>query len=344
MTNHEREFFISLIRSGKTIIKTQDIKLEILPPTIDQVLESNLIYNDAFERSYSDDIMTEYELKEWMNDAGLWTIEHENKTKSLKNDLERLKIEIYNNRYEKKQREEIRKYIRACEKYTIEHLKEKNAFSQNTRESYALLEKYSWIIKHTTYHNNELYDFKELSLNYVMDEWQNSILSEDMIRELSVEEPWKSLWSIKDNLKNGLFSNNNADLTTNQKHLIIWSQVYDNIQESLDCPEEEFIKDNDILDGWFIIQNQKRKAERLEKEMDSKIQNPKIKNSKEVFVVTRDKDYQRKINDMNDPISQAIKKQRHDLIVAQKSVSQMDLPDEKFDLQLQINNLRNPRK
>lgn len=344
MNYHEREFFISLIRSGKVIVEVQNLKLEIIPPTIDQSLEANLIYNQAFENAYKDNIMTEYEIYEWMNENGLWTIEHENKTKALKRDLDKFKVEIYNHRHERKQREEIRKYIRFCEKHMAEHLKEKNSFTQNTRESYALLEKLNWILKNCTYLNNELYDFKDVSLNYIVDEWQNSILPENTIRELALEEPWKSLWSIRESVSNRLFKNSdNFELTPNQKHLVIWSQVYDNIHESLDCPDEEFIKDHDVLDGWFVAQAQKRKAEKLEQEMNEQTKNDKIKNSKEVYVVTRDKDNQRRINEMNDPISRAIKKQRQELILQKGTVSQLELPDEKLELQLQINNMKNPK-
>ena len=39
-----------------------------------------------------------------------------------------------------------------------------------------------------------------------------------------------------------------GELTYNQKNLMIWSQMYDNIQETLDCPSKEVIEDDDILD------------------------------------------------------------------------------------------------
>lgn len=346
MEYHEREFFISLIRSGKVIIHYKDIRLEIRPLTIDQVLEANIVYKHAFENTFIDGIMTEYEMQEWMNENGLWTLEHENKIKSLKDDIERLKIEIYNYRHERKQREQIRKYLRLAEKTLSENLREKNSYFQNTREGYALSEKVSWIIKNSTYHKDKLYNFKDVSLTYIVDEWQNSILSENIIRELAREEPWKSLWSVRENKEVKLFnSNQNEELTNNQRHILIWSQIYDNIQESMDCPEDSVIKDDDMLDGWFIVQAQKRKAEKLEKELEHEIKNDKIKNSKEVFVVTRDRENQRRIDEMNDPIAKSIKKQRHEFIIQKGTVSQSELPDEKFDLQMQINNLsRNAAK
>lgn len=339
MQYHEREFFISLIRSSKVILFDKNIKLEIRPLTISQSLEANYIYKQAFENSYIDDLMTEYEMKEWMDKNGLWTIEEENKAEMLKKDLEKLKIEIYQKRHEAKTREQIRKYLRACEKHLGMHLKEKGTYFENTREGYALSEKVSWIIKNTTYHNNELYDFKDIPLNYVTQEWQNSILSETIIRELAREEPWKSLWSIRTNGSIKLYDlESNEELTQNQKHLILWSQIYDNIQESMECPHENVIKDDDLLDGWFILQSQKRMAEKLEQELEHELKNEKIKNSSEVFVVTRDKDNQRRINSMNDPVAQAIKRQREELIKQKGEVREQDLPDQKLELQILKNN------
>jgi len=342
MNIHEREFFVSTIRSGKVIIKVKDLILEILPLTLDQLLESNLIYNSVFLESYRDDLMTEYEMQEWMSDTGLWTFEDEQKTDSLKKDMERLKIEIYNNRYERKNREEIRKYLRVCEEHLSKHLSEKSFYFQNTRESYALTEKISWVIRNTTYCNNELYDFSSISFSYVLDEWQNSILSEKQIRELAREEPWKSFWSIKSSTNAPLFKDiRKYELTTNQKNLVLWSQIYDSIQESIECPEDIFIKDDDVLDGWFIAQSQKRKKEQIEREMnENELKNEKIKNSNEVFVVTSDKERAARVNMMNDPAAAAIKKQRFQIIKDKKTVKQSDLPDEKLALQMQINNLK----
>lgn len=341
MDNHEREFFISSIRSGKVIVKNGDIRLVIRPLTIDQLLEADMVFKECFDNTYADDMMTEYEVEVWMNESGLWTITEENKTKSFKDDLEKLKIEIYNNRHEKKLREQIRRYIRVAERALASHLREKSSYFQNTREGYALSEKVAWIIKNTTYCDNKLYDFEEISLNYVTDEWYKSILSESNIRELAREEPWKSLWSIKNNSNSKLFNNKkNEELNTNQKNLIIWSQIYDNIQESLDCPTPEVIKDDDLLDGWFLVQAKKRESDRLERELESDIKNEKIKNSSEVFVMTQDPDNIHRIEKMNNPMVQNIKKQRFDFIQKKKSVNHHELPDQQLEIEMQFTNMQ----
>jgi hypothetical protein len=340
MDNHEREFFISLVRLGKCFVYDKGLKLEIRPLTIEQELESNYIFKSAFESSLADEIMTEYEVKVWMNESGLWTLEHETKLEGMKQDLEKLKTEIYNNRHETKLREKLRRYIRGCEKALATISREKSQYFHNTREGYALSEKVSWIIQNTTYHNNKPYDFQEISINYVIDEWQKSILSESNIRELAREEPWKSLWSIRENSQIKLFNNSaNEELTINQKNIVIWSQIYDNIQESLDCPNEDVIKDDDLLDGWFIIQNRKRKAEKLEKEFEQEVKNEKIKNSSEIFIMANDPKNRQRIEQLNSPAALAIKQQRAEFIKENKNVKHHDLPDEKQKIEMQVANM-----
>ena len=43
-----------------------------------------------------------------------------------------------------------------------------------------------------------------------------------------------------------------------QKNILILSRMYDNVQESLDCPADDIMQDDDMLDGWFIHQKNKK--------------------------------------------------------------------------------------
>lgn len=341
MKHHEREFFVSMIRFGGIYIEKDSMRLLVKPLTIDQSYQAAIVYNNAYEQAIVDEIMSEEEITEWMMENDLWTYNDDKKTEGFTKDLERLKIEIYNNRNDKKLKERIRLYIRAGEKQLSEHLRNKSIFYQNSREGYALSEKISWIVKNTTYLDSKLYDFKDISLSYVIDEWQSSVLSESIIRELAREEPWKSLWSIKGNSSKKLFSNDdNQELTLNQKNLLIWSQIYDNIQESVDCPNDDVIKDDDLLDGWFLIQAKKRQKERLEKEFETGTKNEKIKSAGEVYMIVdpNDKEAIEKVDAMNDTVAKLIKKQRFEVINQKNGAYQHDFPDEKQKMQMQITN------
>jgi hypothetical protein len=335
MKQHEREFFISLIRSGKYFVKN----LVIIPPTIDQYVQACQVYNESFQQAYVDGMMDESEIDQWMREQDLWTKSDDEKLEGLNKDIERLKIEIYNARNNDSLREQIRLYIRAGEKQLVSHINKKNQYYLNTCEGFASYEKLAWIIRNTTYQNSVLYDFDTISLQYIIDEYQNSAIAESKIRELSRSEPWKSLWVIRENAQVKLFNNNpDQELTYNQKNLIIWSQTYDNIQESMDCPQKEVIEDDDLLDGWFILQGQKREREKNEKEFEDSVKNDKIKNSSEVFVMaSNDKDV-RKIDSLNNPHAAMIKKQREQLLKNKGEVTQDQFADERLNLQMKATN------
>jgi hypothetical protein len=342
MKQHEREFFISLIRSGKVFINDHDggINLVIKPLTIDQSVEACQVYNNAYHQGYVDGMMNEEEMNLWMQENGLWTTEDDEKVEGFKKDLERLKVEIYNARNNTQLKDRIRLYLRAGESQLALHLSKKHTYYQNTREGIAAAEKVAWIVKNSTYKDDKLYDFNELSLTYVVEEWQNSFLGDTKSRELARTEPWKSLWVVRENTKIKLFNNpEDTELTHNQKNLIIWSQMYDNIQESLECPSKDVIEDDDMLDGWFIIQAKKREQEKAEQDLNNNTKNDKIKNASEVFVMTSDKKDADKVNSMNNIHAENIKRQRLAMIQKRGAVNQHDFADERLNIQMQQTNL-----
>jgi hypothetical protein len=339
MTNHEREFFIALIRSSKIFIQKEDIELEIRPLSIEQSLKSLQVYKKAYDKAYSEEIMTEADINLWMTEQGLWTKEDDQILERFNSDIEKLKIEIYNSRNDSRLVNTIKLYLRAGESQLSSHLNKKYIYYSNTCEGVASTERLSWIIKNTTYHKNHLYHFDDLSLEYVTSEYQSNFLSENQLRELARNEPWKTLWITRENSGCKLFKNtDDSELTYNQKNLLIWSQMYDSIQESLDCPSKDVIEDDDMLDGWFILQNKKREKEKLEKELDDKIVNDKIKNSSEVFVMAKDKKARQNVENLNDPSAKMIKKQRENYIHKQGTVEQQYLPDQKRNIQIMANN------
>ncbi len=209
-------------------------------------------------------------------------------------------------------------------------------YHQNTCEGVASTERLAWIIKNTTYCDNQPYDFDEISLQYVIDEWQSHFLSDTKCRDLARNDPWKSLWIVREKSNISLFANPpNTELTHNQKSLLIWSQMYDNIQESMDCPNKEVIEDDDMLDGWFIVQHKKREKERYEREFENQTNNEKIKNAGEVYVMSSNKQTTDKINSLNNTQANIIKAQRFAALRQLDSIQEQHLPDQRQNIQMQ---------
>ena len=340
MKHYERELFVSRIRSGIYFVEHEGIKLKIVTPTIEEELEINEAYIKAYEEALEDDFMTEDQSVEWMRSRNLWTDEDEEKTKQLKKDLDTLRVEIFNNRNKSELRERIRKYIRAAEEALNKQSNKKSSFISNTCEGIAMVEKSCEFIKTCTYYGGDKYDFDRLSVEFVLHLFQEKMLSEKQIRDVARNEPWRSVWMLRDSNSYKLFSNTDRELSVDQKNLLVWSRMYDNIQESMDCPTDDVIEDDDLLDGWFVVQRKKREKERAESDFDSSTQNEKIKNSGEIFVVASNKQEADKVDMLNDVHGNTIKKQRMATIKAKDGVaSDLEFQDVKIDMQAKSNQM-----
>ena len=332
MKNHEREYFISRVRSGVYHIEQDGMTLTIVSPTIEDDYAISLAYMKSYERALEAELMTEDEMLDWMRSRQLWTEDDDAKVATIEKDLERLKVEIFNSRYQSVKREHIRRYIRAAEKAFSEQLDKKNTNRQNTCEGIASLEKSLAFIKRCTLVGDEPCDFEAIDINNVLYAFNSMILSEKDIRDLARNEPWRSLWLIKETHDLILFANQDKELSIDQKNIIVWSRMYDNIQESMDCPTDDVIDDDDLLDGWFIIQRKKQERAKTESELESRVSNDKIASSEEVFIVAETPKDAETINSVNSYHAQMVKKERQEVLEAKGEAQDLDFRDQRLKL------------
>jgi hypothetical protein len=301
MKQHEREYFVCTLRSGAIPVRCEDAKLHILTPTIDILCDAEDIAATAFDEAYMNDIMSDDDMRIWMIEKELWTSADEQRVKGLAEDIKRLKKDVFNHRKNRQAVKESRAYLRIAERQRAELDIKRQEFSAQTLEGISTMAKWQWIVCQCSVVDGKPYDFSEgtFSESNVLTAYRDSILDQDQVRELARNEPWKSLWATKEHTGVRLFSNHDREKSVNQQNIIVWSMMYDNIQESMDCPTDDVIEDDDMLDGWFLLQADKREKDREERAFEEKTQNDKIKNSDEVFVMS-DRENARNVMNMND--------------------------------------------
>lgn len=334
MNSYEREYFVSRIRSGLINIKINDIKIKILTPTLQDEYEANEVFMDSFDQARSDDILTQEEMLDWMIDRGLWSEEKDQKIKDCEENIEKLKVEIFQSRNQEKMRETIRAYIRATEKALAKFQAEKDELFSKTCEGLALQDKALFLFERSCYLGSERLDIKDMDITSLYYEYNNSQLSEKQLRELARNDPWRLAWYSKDH--SPLFANEvGRTLSNDQKGMLIWSNMYDNIQESMDCPTEDVINDDDMLDGWFIIQRKKQKSDKAKAELESRTSNEKIANSDEIMIMADSKKEAENIHSMNSVNANVVRQQRINKAKALGTATDFDFEDRKIDIQNQ---------
>lgn len=336
MEQHEREYFISRIRSGIYRIDIFGKRATVIMPTIEQEFDINQAYQDCYNESLDSGVKTQKEMHQWIMDRGLWTAEEELKIETIKKDIEKLKLEIYKALNDQRKKDAIRLYLRAAEKELNKCYQKKEKYFINTCEGLASIEKIHEFIKLCTYIDGKPCDFNEHSLEHISNLYYSQILKENQIRELARTDPWKTSWVLHQSNSIKLFAHNDRELSIDQKNILIWSKMYDNVHESLDSPPDFVLEDDDMLDGWFIMQRQKREEEKKENNLDNSL-NPKVAAKEEIFLMARDKQDAKRINDMNSTTAKMIKIQRQKVINQKGEAGQLDFKDERIKISEQSN-------
>ena len=87
MKQHEREYFISRIRSGNYVLRHDNLKLNVLTPTILDEFEANEVFINSMTSSFKEGVKSQDEMLDWMKQHNLWTDEDEEKSEGLKKDI-----------------------------------------------------------------------------------------------------------------------------------------------------------------------------------------------------------------------------------------------------------------
>ncbi len=328
MDYHMREFLVSQIKLG--IVYNDNFIIE--PFKTISLIQSYKIYQESYDECLLNEIMTNEETLLWLESEGLWTNKQEKDIKDSQDHMDNIKVEMFKSALNKQKVESLRKQLRGIEKSIIRASSRKSSLLQNTCEANAEYEQRTWLILQSVKVTNK--DFLiEDHINTIYSVFQDNLLEDRDIRELARKEPWHSFWTVSEKGKFPLFKQyKDRELTHNQKNLLLWSQTYDNIQESLDCPDKDVIDDDDLLDGWFILQSRERQNEKKKKLLDTSIGNAKIQNSSEVFVVGQSPEQIESIQKLNDGKNKMMLNQRVSKLENVGSVNFYDFEDKKTEL------------
>lgn len=326
MELHEREYYVSRIDAGYIRFRSGNTILRIYAPKKDVFYESQEVYLDTLEEAKFNGVMTREESQYLLEDCGVWTDSMQNEFEIAPKNIEELKVQLYELAHKAKEQKKVKQYLIATKETYEDLLSYKHSWDYLTAEGIASFSRWQYIIENSVYtQNNQKYKWGEMSVLDVMQYYNSQVLSEEIIRELSREEPWAGIWVIRK--KNcHIFD---EPMSIEQRAIILWSNMYDNIHESPECPHSSILKDDDMLDGWLILQRRKREKDQHKSWIDEKLSNNKIRNSEEVFIQVEDQNSANVVHSVNSDFGNAVRVGRLKKVSEEGQVRFSDFADVK---------------
>ena len=301
MNDFDIEFLLSRIFVGSLFFYFKNDLYELRYATNDIKYHANLIYSNILNEERFNDWIREEDITLHMINAGLWTFQTDSMIKNLETKIEDLKVDLFKASLSIDQQKPIRKALNTNRQNLNNILLKKQEFLTHTLEGYALSIKNEFLICNTLYKNNKKIfdsntnDFKSYSyFNDIVNEINKYNITLEEFKKTARSNIWRSYWGAN---KNNVFAVQVVDWTDDQRTLVNISRMYDNIYENPDCPSDTVINDDDMLDGWMIMQRRKSEKDKKTKTFDDL--NPHVKNANEVFVMSQGKNSYEDIVSMN---------------------------------------------
>lgn len=330
------------IITGRLQFSRGDLFLCIHEPTPEQIYESYMIYDQVYDEQLSKGIPTTGEMEELLIEKGLWSPNDDREAEKYIEEVKKLKVHAFENHFKPKELRNTKRRIRFFEREANKYSSKRYQKRRETCEGYAEEERRSWLILNNTLdkHGNK-FNFinSDIDEKDIIEHYINNQFTQQKIRAIAKEEPWRSMWAISTKTGSDLFGKPSTEFSPPQLSLCSNSAMYDSVYQSMEQPPEEVIMDDDCLDGWFIVQKMKADEAKKEKNKEELFKNPKIANSQEVFVMVKDQEEAKRIYDMNNERGKAVIGQRASVIDSKGRAKQGHFQDVIQDVEVKKNQM-----
>ena len=335
MNDAEIELLLYRIFSGKLLFSYKNERYELRSPDINIRYESQLLYDSIINDEKYNDWLREDNLERILISLGLWTMDTKTILKSLEKRVDDNKVVLFQERALKDKTKTNRKTLNTTNQQINSILKKKHEMFSHTLEGYASSIKNEFIICNTLYKNNERVFDKDIAndensytlFNNLINEINNYMIDTSQFKALARSSLWKMYWNCN---KSSVFDCPISQWTFDQRTLVSISRMYDNVSEHPDCPEEEAINDDDMLDGWMILERRKIESKKKQQKIDNL--NPKLQKAQEVFLMASNQEERQEVLSLNSSESLRKLQQRSNFLDKEGSATDVQLPDIQMDL------------
>lgn len=341
--------YVSRILSGYYIFIYNNIKYKLIYPNTDIKYEAELLAQEEFDKNKFNEWIQESDIVDYLVNTGLWTYGGDDNLKKIEEQIDNLKVDLYKNFLNpskiKTTKRTLLNTVGSYNKlYSIRH-----SLDAYTVQGYIQSLKNNFILINSIFdcNNNKIFPCYEDAdyrlLNELSLAISENIIDVSVFRSIARSDTWKNYWSAN---KENLFDRSTINWTDEQRTLVILTKMYDAAMEHPECPPDSVFEDDDMFDGWMIVQRKENEKLRNKNRTEKMLEGKKLDKAGEIFVMAKSKEEASNIFDLNDPNSRHIIKERQAVLAKTgKELNETELPDVRRNLVVQSNQqFKNSRK
>jgi hypothetical protein len=348
MDQRSINIYLSRILSGFYIFVYNNTKYKLIYPDISIKYEAELYAQEEYENN---------KFNEWINDdsiidslvsIGLWNYNGDDNLKNIEKQIDDHKVDLFKNFLNPSKLKGLKKTLNNL-KNTYNRLYEtRHSLDQYTVSGYSQLIKNHYIIVYSLFdeNNNRIFNSIDNADSSLLNSL-SSIIGQNTIdistfRLIARSDIWRNYWSAN---KEYLFDRATINWTDEQKTLVVLTKMYDSAYEHPECPPDTVFEDDDMFDGWMIVQKRENEKIRNKNRTEKVLEGKKLDKAGEVFIVANSKEEAQNIYDLNDNNSRHIIKERENVLKASSAtIDVAQLPDVQRELIIQTNQQFKNRK
>ena len=259
MEDSRKNFLTNYIISGVKFVKINGERYKIVSPSLELKFLAELVYKETVESLRFDNFMSDDQVKATLHRLDTWIDKDDEDLEILESLLEEQKVVLYKAAFDHKNQEKARTNIRRVKKSILKALSRKHSLSHTTLDYHAtsIKNKFITALCMRDKDNKSVYTEESFwsSSSPLLEKTMGSLglYSLDVVefREIARSDPWRTIWGVG---KEQCFGTPSSQWTDEQRTLVIFSKMYDNAHQSNECPSDEVFEDDDMFDGWMIVQ------------------------------------------------------------------------------------------
>jgi hypothetical protein len=327
---------VSRIISGSIRMKLGTRVFTLMPASPALRYRAQEVHEVHLQKARRAGLFDEDDLLAYLLEQGFWDEEREERVTKLPREIEDFKVALFEHPFRSNERALIRKNLAIAKGELARLESERHAHDGLSIRGAAQIAKGRFLLamclrRHGRPLFNEAayWGYRGNLLEKAAEKLGHLRISEANYRELARTEPWRSVWNGR-KASPSVFGVPATRLSDEQRMLVSITLLYDSVYEHPECPNDDVLEDDDLLDGWLIIQRRKRGKNKPAPARE-------YPQADEVFIPVDTPEDAAAVHDLNDETAKATVQQRFAYLRKKGTVHELEMPDTRQRLKLAIN-------